>query len=151
MKYIECPDKFNGDEKSVFLAGGITGCLNWQNEMANLLKEEDITLVNPRRKDYSADELGIEKKQITWEHEHLKKTEAILFWFPPETNCPITLYELGAWSMTGKPVFIGLDPEYARKIDVEIQTKLRRPDIKIVYSLKELANQVRGWAANTKI
>lgn len=150
MKYIECPDEFNGDEKSVFLAGGITGCLNWQNEMVNLLKDENITLINPRRKEYPKNDPDIEKKQITWEYEHLKKTEAILFWFPNETNCPITLYELGTLSMTDKPVFVGLDPDYSRKIDVEIQTKLRRPEIKIVYSLKELSNQIKKWVASTK-
>jgi hypothetical protein len=29
--------------------------------------------------------------------------------------------------------------------DVEIQIKLARPDIKIVYKLSSLANQIREW------
>jgi hypothetical protein len=33
-------------------------------------------------------------------------------------------------------------PDYQRRLDIELQTKLTRPDIKIVYSLYELAKQV---------
>ena len=45
--------------------------------------------------------------------------------------------------MTNKPIFVGMHPEYQRRQDVEIQTKLAKPEIEIVYSLQELANQVK--------
>jgi hypothetical protein len=44
--------------------------------------------------------------------------------------------------MTDKPLFVGVHPDYKRRQDVEIQTELARPDIKIVYSLEALAKQV---------
>lgn len=90
---------------------------------------------------------GTEEEQITWEHTHLLKADAILFWFPCETLCPIALYELGSWIFRPKKLFIGCHPEYKRKTDVEIQTKLERPKQRILYSLDDLAKQVLEWEA----
>lgn len=145
MKYIECPAVHLGKEKSIFLAGGITACADWQKEMVELLSEEEIVLLNPRRADFNANNPNMSLKQITWEHSHLNKASAILFWFSHETLCPITLYELGKWTAKGKKIFIGIHPEYKRKFDVEYQTKLERPEIDIVYDLQSLANQVKYW------
>lgn len=77
--------------------------------------------------------------------EHLHQARAVSFWFPCQTLCPITLYELGAWISSDKPVFVGLHPEYGRRIDVEIQTSLARPGFQPVYSLEDLAQQVLAW------
>ena len=32
----------------VFLGGGITGTENWQQQLAELLQDTDLTLINPR-------------------------------------------------------------------------------------------------------
>ena len=143
MKYIEAPQYYQGDpKKTLFLAGGITGCPDWQSTMTSLLDEIDITILNPRRKDFPIDDPGASKEQINWEHVHLRKTETILFWFPKESICPIALYELGAWCMTDKSLFVGVHPEYPRRQDVELQTSFVRPDINITYSIEKLANQI---------
>lgn len=143
MHYIECLDTYQGSERSLFMAGGITGCGDWQAELAALLSDTDWILLNPRRKNYPANDPVVAEQQIQWEHDHLRAASAILFWFPSETLCPITLYELGAWSMTDKPLFIGVHPDYARRIDVEIQTRLARPEVRIVYSLADLAELIK--------
>lgn len=143
MNYIECPEAYNKKEKSLFIAGGITGCENWQNELVNFLKNEEITLLNPRREEF--DQTIKEEEQIEWEFEHLKKAEAVSFWFPEETLCPITLFELSKQTALNKTIFIGIHPNYKRKNDVIIQTKLARPEVKIVYSLKDLAKQIKDW------
>lgn len=145
MRYIECPDVYEGNEKSLFLAGGITNCSNWQLELVSLLKDEDITLLNPRRKNFPINDSKAAEEQIKWEYTHLRKAKAISFWFPKETICPIVLYELGAWSIADKPIFVGTHPEYSRRQDVEIQMKLVRSKIKIVYSIEKLAEQIKGW------
>jgi hypothetical protein len=44
-----------------------------------------------------------------------------------------------------KKLFIGTHPEYKRKLDVIIQTKLVRPEIQIVDNLNELATQIEKW------
>lgn len=46
--------------------------------------------------------------------------------------------------MTEKPLYVGVHPQYARRTDVEIQTSLVRPEVKIVYSLEALAEQVQN-------
>ncbi|MFH1308190.1 MAG: nucleoside 2-deoxyribosyltransferase domain-containing protein [archaeon] len=145
MKCIQCPKVYTEKEKSIFLAGGITGCADWQSKFIELLKEENIVILNPRREKYAENFPDIEKEQITWEFNHLKLADAVIFWFPKDTLCPITLYELGKVSVFNKPIFIGVDPEYLRKSDVEIQTNLIRPEVQIVYSLEELSSQVKKW------
>lgn len=145
MRYIEALDIYNGKEKSIFLAGGITGCKNWQKEAVEMLKDLPIVLFNPRRKNFPIHNPDAAKEQIIWEYNHLRKANAISFWFPEETICPIVLYELGAWSMRKKPLFIGVHPNYSRRQDVEIQTQLARPDIQIQYSLEDLSDQIKEW------
>ena len=145
MKYIECPQVYDGNEVSLFMAGGISGCKIWQNELVKLLEDTSLVLINPRRENFDVTDTDIEKKQIAWEFEHLQKASAVSFWFPPETVCPITLYELGKISQTDKPLFIGIDRDYMRINDIYIQTKLIRPAVEVVYSLNGLAEQIKSW------
>lgn len=144
MRYVECPEILVTSEQSLFLAGGISGCADWQAEMVALLRDTGYTLLNPRRKNFPIGDPSAAKAQIAWEFEHLRKAEKILFWFSPETLNPVVLYELGAWSMTDKPLFIGIHPDYQRRRDVEIQSALARPEVEIVYSLAALAGQVKN-------
>jgi len=144
MQYLEALEKLEHPlgHTSIFLAGGITNCPDWQQEMVELLHDTDLILLNPRRADFPIGDPNAAKEQITWEHDHLRKATMILFWFPCETLCPIVLYELGAWSMTDKLIFVGMHPEYQRRQDVEIQTRLARSDVRIVYKLKSLADLI---------
>lgn len=142
MKYIEAPAEFVSHEPSIFLAGGITGCPDWQQELVSKLKHSNLAILNPRQANFPIRETEAAKFQIKWEYEHLRRASAISFWFPHETLCPIVLYELGAWSMTSKTIVVGVHPKYQRRQDVEIQTSLARPEVKIVYSLDDLAKQI---------
>ena len=144
MRYIKSLEIYEPipSDTSIFLAGGIAGAPDWQQDIANMLGDTRLVLLNPRRENFPIDDPGAALKQIVWEYEHLRKASAILFWFPCETFCPIALYELGTWSMTDKSIFVGLHPEYKRRQDVEIQMMLVRPGVEIVYSVRDLANQV---------
>ncbi|MBE9215348.1 nucleoside 2-deoxyribosyltransferase domain-containing protein [Plectonema cf. radiosum LEGE 06105] len=139
---MEALEKFDGQGDAIFLGGGISNCPDWQSQMVEFLKPSPWIILNPRRANFPIDNPDASKQQIAWEHRHLRLASSILFWFPQETICPITLYELGAWSMTDKPLFIGVHPNYPRRQDVEIQTALVRHEINIVYSLEELAKQI---------
>lgn len=145
MKYVQCPEIYNGKKKSLFLAGGITNCPVWQRNLVELLKETKLVLINPRRGEELIYDLALEKKQIKWEFYHLKKSSGVSFWFPKETLCPITLYELGKEVLSKKPLFVGIHPDYLRKRDLEIQLKLIRPEVNLVYSLEDLAEQIKAW------
>ena len=150
MRYIEALDEFVGaGEPSLFLASGISGCPDWQARVAGLLAGTGLTLLNPRRASFPMDDPAAAEEQIRWEFRHLRRAGAVLFWLPSETLCPITLYELGAWSMTAKPLFVGVHPDYARRRDVEVQTSLARPDVPVVHSLEDLARAVTGWCRSS--
>jgi hypothetical protein len=124
------------DTADLFLAGGISGCPDWQEHAERRLVPVSGLLINPRRYGHLAPEF--EAEQVTWEHEALRASRAILFWFPKETLCPITLFELGAWSMTNKPLFVAVHPEYQRRENVLSQLRLARPDVAVVDSLDEV-------------
>ncbi len=145
MKLITAPEAQVGMGHPVmFLAGGITNCPDWQAEVIELLKDVDVTLLNPRRANFPIGDPGAAQKQIEWEHHMLRWADWILFWFPCETLCPIVLYELGAWTVMTRPLFIGVHPDYARKQDVMIQTRLVRSDQEIVFSLEGLVDLVKA-------
>lgn len=154
MDYVEAPNpvpEHLRSRPSLFLAGGISGCPAWQHDLRDLLQDTDLTLLNPLRAAFPMGDPASAREQIEWEHAHLAAASAISFWFPCETLCPITLFELGAWSYwrsdshEPKPLFVGVHPDYARRQDVEIQLALARPEVQVVLSLEALAAQVKQW------
>jgi hypothetical protein len=149
MRSIEAPAIYTpaAGEHSIFLAGGITGCHDWQQDMVRLLADSDLVVLNPRRPDFPMDNPAAAEAQIRWEFEHLRLADMIAFWFPCETLCPITLYELGAWAMTSKPLFVGVHPDYQRRLDVEMQLALARPDVRVVSSLADLRASIGAGPA----
>ena len=162
MKYIEAMDEYTPvkGETSLFLAGGITGCDDWQARAAAMLGETDLVVLNPRRANFPMNDSNESERQIKWEHRHLKRASGILFWFPKQTLCPITLFEYGRWiaahklivdgaeplQIIPKPLFVGCDMEYARSNDLWVQSKLERPKLLLHYSLERVIQEVRNWA-----
>jgi hypothetical protein len=147
MKYIEALEftEICMSEISVFLAGGITGTKDWQKDLIKKIDYLDITIINPRRKKFDLQDKKQSTIQIPWEFEYLRFADFIVFYFCKETVCPIALFELGVHSTFNKPLIVGMDKDYSRRIDVEIQMKLARPEIEIVYSLNDVAKQVDYW------
>lgn len=129
------PDKYQ--RKKIFLAGGITGCPDWQAEAIKHFEMAEVTLLNPRRDNFPIDNPEAGPVQIRWEHNMLRAADCILFWFCAETIQPIVLYELGAWSMTSKPIAVGTDGKYPRRLDVWHQTALARPEVEVRSTLEE--------------
>lgn len=130
---ITSPEESKSTQGTLFLAGGISNCPDWQKPTAYLLvRHSNLIVFNPRRTGWNMEDSDAEsEKQILWEHEHLKRSEKILFWFPKETLCPITLLEFGKYLMSDKELIVGCHPEYQRKLDVEVQGRLERPDMKV--------------------
>jgi len=147
---VEAPKEYYGVYRSkwpsLFLAGGITGCEDWQTKMIEALKEEPAIIYNPRRANFPIGDPNAAEVQITWEFHQLAIAHIVSFWFAHGTDNPIVLYELGMWgnSREGRPIVIGVDPKYSRKQDVEIQTALARPEVQIVYSLEDMATQLKA-------
>lgn len=148
---IEAPNEIysistvNNDK--LFLAGGISNCPDWQSEFIEMIKGyKNLTIYNPRRKNFPINDPTAAETQITWEYKHLKESDIITFWFSRGSLNPIVLFELGKYGLANdeKTIIIGIDPEYERKLDVEIQTKLEKPFTPIVYSLKDMARALKN-------
>jgi hypothetical protein len=115
LDVIVAPDPVTLGRPMLFLAGGISACPDWQSDMIRLLDPlpRQWVLLNPRRTQFPMQDHGAPFAQISWGHQALRAAQAIVFWFPKESLCPIALYELGAWSMTSRRIFIGADEAYA--------------------------------------
>lgn len=144
MKRIVAPQRGGWAGSSVFLAGGITNCPEWQDRAAEVLLEV-VNVLDPRRKPWP--EGGDMGEQVKWEYDHLRMARYVLFWFPAESICPIALFELGSmWERqwhSAADVFVGCHPRYPRWADLEAQREafgVKRP---IVYKLEELIETVR--------
>ena len=151
IQYYESPSVFG--KPSLFMGGGISGCPDWQAEMVKLLGSwgSDLVLINPRSAEFDVKDKARTERQIAWEYLMLRRSDGIMFWFAKETIQPIVLFELGSHLMVpGKPIFVGMHEEYSRRIDVEIQTRILRPDLEIVYSLQGLAGQILAWESRFK-
>lgn len=148
MRVIECPTEYEriAGEQYVFLGGGITNCPDWQQDMIVRLRDvENLALANPRRSSFDVTDPNATPFQIDWEFRHLHAVDAIMFWFPCETLCPITLFELGAAATRGDRIFVGCHPEYARLLDVHHQLSHLRPDVTVWTSLVGVELEIRRW------
>jgi hypothetical protein len=152
-KVVTCPEFFHHNRwddflanNVIFLAGGISNCPDWQKEMILRFKDEEMTvLINPRRKDFDINDPTMSAKQINWEHKYLDQSDAVLFWFPYQTVCPITLYELGVAAARDDKIFVGAHPAYSRLFDIQQQLKLIRPEVKVHLAFDTLVDEVKEW------
>ncbi len=129
MDYFEAPASILPTSKTkIFLAGGISGCPDWQQHAFTELQDFPVCIYNPRRQDFPQDVTNDDhaRAQIEWEFNALALSDIIVFWFPKESVCPIALYELGRWNhlSVNKKIVIGAHPDYIRRQDVVIQTEL---------------------------
>lgn len=135
---------------SVFIGGGIgvgkTDVVDWQQLFIHeLLCDVDVFAINPRREKFSLDDPNALREQIEWEHKGLSRAHAISFWLPSGYSCPISIYELGAWSVSLKPIFVGIDPDYPNRDSIVAQLEVTRPNLFVVDNLPDLAGQIRRW------
>jgi hypothetical protein len=144
MQYIEAPTEYEGSGPALFLAGGVSDAENWQQRFLRLLPRGVYAVLNPRRVAFPAGDTAAETQQIEWEVRQLRRAALAAFWFPPQTLCPIALFELGGCCAADKPMVVGADPAYARRFDVEVHLRLQRHDVTIVNTLESMAAQVVG-------
>lgn len=140
MKVITAPEFYHVRESdiTVFLAGGITNCENWQKEVIDVLKSakdtDNLVVFNPRRDIWpSNSDLDEVKKQIEWEFEYLSCGKCLIFsmYFTntKESDQPICFYELGRCLSDrcychSTPTIISCQEGFRREFDVVAQTEL---------------------------
>jgi len=129
MELIVAPNRILLGSPSVFLAGGITDCPWWQDEVIEKLKDTDAFIYNPRRKNFPIDDPNAAKEQITWEFKALESCDIFTMWFcAGKSDQPICMYELGRnvalMEYSPENIVIGIEPGYRREQDVRIQVGL---------------------------
>ncbi len=110
------------DGISIFLAGTIDNgkSINWQLEMEDILKDYNVTLLNPRRDNWNPNSSRAEMvKQINCEMDNLDKCDVIFMNILEESLSPITLLELGLYANSGKMI-VSCHEEFWRKINVDV-------------------------------
>lgn len=141
IQVIQAPNYSPVSTRSVFLAGGITGCPNWQADAIRLFQGTgiaEVTLMNPRREQAFPCGSDAIAQQVRWENFYLDCASVVLFWFTAgQAVQPIALYELGKIGAGRKPVATGADVSYRRRVDVILQLSYARPNI-AVYSTLEM-------------
>lgn len=138
MKVVTAPEKFDTRYPSIFLAGGITNCKDWQSQVINYLSEyfndTKIVIYSPRRENFPIDDPSAAEEQITWEYEHLNNARIFTMYFcNSESDQPICMYELGRYVEHMKHYYlddykdrivISIENGYKREKDVVIQMGL---------------------------
>ena len=145
-KIIRSPEPLGTESDcSIFLAGGISNCPDWQEDVAKRLEHSTpATIYNPRRLDFDMTAYeDVSRQQITWEFYALRMSKVNLFWFPCETVCPITLFELGSAIHRLHPgaLMVGAHPDYSRRFDLIEQSRLAGSPVHIFDNLPELVSE----------
>jgi hypothetical protein len=132
----------------VFLAGSIEmgKAIEWQKDIIERLKDEQIIFFNPRRSDWNSS--WEQKKtnpefneQVTWELTALETADVILMYFDPKTKSPISLLELGIHAKSDKLIVLCPEP-FWRKGNVDIVCDLY--DIKQVDSIEDFVTELKN-------
>lgn len=148
MKLITAPSALNSENKYwIFLAGSIEmgKAVNWQQHLIVELKDEDITILNPRRDDWDSSWIqSIEndnfREQVEWELQALEMSDIIALYFAPNTKSPISLLEFGLHARLGK--LIVCCPEgFWRKGNVDIVC--RKYGVEQAKDIDDLINKIK--------
>lgn len=140
MKIVTAPDTYFAEygEVSVFLAGGICDCPDWQSRVIQKLQSFDgldnLVVYNPRRENFPIGDPSAANDQIKWEFYWLQLMSIFsMFFCASKSDQPICMYELGRNLLTMHLRFpenwkdrcvITSHELYRRRQDVEIQTGL---------------------------
>lgn len=156
MKIITAPEFYyhgiHRKDITCFLAGGITNCPGWQNDVIDYLKEHeeecsDLVILNPRRKDFSIQDTSATIAQIIWESHNLQLCDIFSMYFAntEKSDQPICFYELGRnvtrlvyekGTEAKSHMVISYDENFRRKQDVMMQTTLATGGTIIVHETK---------------
>lgn len=138
------PDSPRKDVPIVYLAGGLA--TPWREEVIFRLEHNTVILVDPTNKGLAGG-LNATQQQTQWERTYLDRADAIMFWFPSETPCPVALFELGFLLAQGKKVFIGAHPLYPKLNDLIAQVRVIDDRIIVDTDLEFTIERLWRWVS----
>lgn len=150
-KVIEAPgslDEVKKDRKlTIFLAGSIEQgkAEDWQTRVTKALADEEMYVLNPRRKDWDdswKEDIKNDqfREQVEWELESQELADIIIMYFDPPTKSPISLLELGLFAKTGKMI-VCCPQGFWKKGNVDIVCK--RYEVKQVDTIDSLIAKLK--------
>ncbi len=145
VKVLYPTDKVKKIE-TIFLGGTIDmgNSVDWQAQVIKELKNETLTIFNPRRGDWDASWEEKEENpefnhQVNWELSCLEKSDLVILNFIPNSKSPISLLELGLFHK--KQMIVCCPEGFYKKGNVDIVC--RKYNIPKVESLKELITEIK--------
>jgi len=129
MIHIKAPQDTGFESfTKIFLAGSIEmgTAEKWQDKVANALDRRRVIVFNPRRDDWDSSweqdpTPGTQfEQQVSWELNHIDRSDIVVFYFDPETKSPITLLELGMALAARKRVIVCCPDGFFRKGNVVV-------------------------------
>lgn len=150
MKVITAVETYERQPEDIccFLAGGITNCAEWQDEVIKELENieglDNLIIFNPRRKNFPIHDPNASNEQITWEFNNLEQMDifSMYFAYTEKSDQPICFYELGRnlvrmqdrFDDITSRIIISYEDNFKREQDVVIQSQLAGIDSKVIYS-----------------
>ena len=135
---------------SVFLAGGITKCRNWQEDVIDYIegnefttkKKIDLRIYNPRRSIFNILDKDASKAQIEWEYRMIEKADIFSMYFcNSESDQPICMYELGM--RLGRLMERPYDPEYGYRTIISVERGYKRAEEVIIQTSLASENMIK--------
>jgi hypothetical protein len=134
MIHYQSPKFYKKDRYTIFLGGSIDmgNCENWQQKLADDLKDEDVILLNPRSDIFDLTQEQSVKNdyfynRVNWELDGLLHSDLIVMYLLPNTYSPISLMEIGLYTDINKfpndKMIICCPDGFWRKGNVEIVCK----------------------------
>ncbi len=118
--------------RSIILAGSneMGKAIDWQQEIVDLLKDEDVIILNPRRDNWDSSWIqSIDnpqfREQVEWELYGVENATMILMCFMPNTISPISMLELGL-CIKNRNVIVYCPNEFHRKGNIDVTCALYR-------------------------
>lgn len=156
MNIFYPPEKFvfkNKTSPTIFLGGSIEmgKAIDWQSKVANDLEQFNVTLLNPRRKDWDSSwkqdpDFAPFKEQVTWELNAIKMCDIVIINFCSGTMSPISLLELGiVLSSAGalyRP-FVCCPKDFYRYGNVKITCDMY--NVKVYDNLDDLISELKTY------
>lgn len=149
------PNRPSVTQPSVVLYGAIESSPtdNWAASLTNSLSHLPITVLNPRCNAWDStwrEDINFApfKEQVDWEIDHAAVADLIVFYFKPDTLCPVTLLEFGMHgAMYPQKCIVCCPKDFYKRGNVEIVCG-RLGIAPLVEDLRDLGHVVEERLAN---
>lgn len=147
VRIVEYPERKGLHGKCLFVVGE-----EWRASVQERLVTFPVTVVSSRRpmtkpKETPHSEPFEYKTMLEWENAYIDRCQAVMFWFPWESSCAESMFQLGRLARDRRIVlFVGAHPNYRCRESLVQLMKYVRPEVLVASTFEKLMSQLVGWA-----